>query len=75
MKVASRSSLPSSFTSYLFGLDEILWLVINSVLGILMIHGWLESLALPFIPETGTVGTQIIRADPAGPIRRVTRRA
>lgn len=37
-----------------------LWLVINSLLGILMIHGWLETLALPFIPEPGTVGTHLI---------------
>jgi len=48
------------FYLILFGLDEILWLAINSVLGILMIHGWLETLALPFIPEPGTVGTHII---------------
>lgn len=43
-----------------FGADEILWLVITSLLGLLMIYGWLETLALPFIPEPGTAGEHII---------------
>jgi hypothetical protein len=48
------------FYLILFGADEILWLVITSVLGLLMIYGWLETLALPFIPEPGTAGDHII---------------
>ena len=47
-----------------------LWLVINSVLGILMIRGWLETLALPFIPEPGTVGSPIITAFDTFPASR-----
>jgi len=43
------------FYLILFGPDEILWLVIGSVLGLLMIYGWLETLAQPFIPAPGTV--------------------
>ena len=43
-----------------FGADEMLWLVINSVLGMLMIYSWLQTLALPFIPEPGTAGGYFI---------------
>jgi hypothetical protein len=43
-----------------FGADDILWLVIGSVFGVLMIYGWLETLAQPFIPEPGTVNKVFI---------------
>ena len=42
------------FFLMLFGSDDMLWLVITSVFGLLMIYGWLETLALPFIPDPAT---------------------
>lgn len=43
-----------------FGVDEILWLVVTSVLALTMIYGWLEMLAQIFIPAPGTAGTWVI---------------
>ena len=48
------------FFLILFGVDEILWLVVTSVLGLLMIYGWLEILAQPFIPDPNTAHKWII---------------
>ena len=48
------------FYLILFGADEVLWLVITSVLGLTMVYSWLETLALPFIPEPGTGSDRII---------------
>lgn len=47
------------FYLLMFGVDELLWLVVTSLLGVLMIYGWLETLALPFIPEPGAVPSPI----------------
>ena len=48
------------FYLMMFGAEEMLWLVITSLLGLLMIYGWLETLAQPFIPKPGTAGDWII---------------
>ena len=41
------------FYMVIFGFDELKWLFINSLLGILSIYGWLEELAYHFLPSPG----------------------
>ena len=58
------------FYLIMFGVDEILWLVITSVLGLLMIKSWLGTLALPFIPDPATAGDRILTDFDDFPARR-----